>query len=64
MKLAPRYVTDETGARTEVILSIKDYEALLEDLADLGAIADRKAEPTISHSDFVEELKKDGLISN
>ena len=64
MKTAPRYVTDEEGSRTEVILSITDYEALLEDLADLGAIADRKAESTIPHSEFLSELKADGLLPN
>ncbi len=59
MSISPRYVTNEDGERTEVILSIDSYEALLEDIKDLAAIADRRNEETISHSDFVAELEGD-----
>jgi len=64
MKLAPKYVTNESGERTEVILSLASYEALLEDLSDLAAIADRRSEPTISHSQLIADLKSDGLLPN
>ncbi|AEG01823.1 hypothetical protein [Methylomonas methanica] len=50
----PQFITDETGQRTGVILTLDDYEELMEDLEDLAAIAERKDEPTIS----LEELKK------
>ncbi|MEC5127024.1 hypothetical protein VSU19_09700 [Verrucomicrobiales bacterium BCK34] len=64
MSVSPRYVTNEDGERTEVILSIDSYEALLEDLKDLAAIADRRNEETITHSDFVAELKADGILQD
>ncbi len=64
MKLTPRYVTNENGERTEVILSISSYESLLEDLSDLAAIAERRSELTIPHDQFISELKADGLLSN
>lgn len=58
-----QFVTDETGKRTAVLLPISDYEDLLEDLADLADIAERRKEPTIPHEQFLEELKRDGLLS-
>ena len=62
MNLAPKYVTDSKGKRTEVILSIESYESLIEDIYDLAGIADRRSEDTIPHKDFIAELKKDGIL--
>ena len=57
-----QYITNESGERSSVILSIEDFEALLEDLEDLAIIAERRDEPAISHEKLKEELKKDGLL--
>ena len=57
-----QYITNETGERSSVILSIEDFETLLEDLEDLAMIAGRRDEPTISHQELKAELKRDGLI--
>lgn len=57
-----RYVTNQDGEKTAVILPIEDFEELLEDLGDLAAVAERRDEPTISHDDLLAELKRDGLI--
>lgn len=62
MGAALQYLTDEDGHKTAVILPIADYEQLLEDINDLAAVADRREEPTIPHDQFVQELKKDGLL--
>ena len=59
-----QFVTDEAGKRTAVLLPISDYENLLEDLEDLAAIAERRKEPTIPHEQFLEEMKRDGLLSD
>lgn len=59
-----QFVTDETGKRTAVLLPISDYENLLKDLEDLAAVAERRNEPTIPHAQFVENLKRDGLLSD
>ncbi len=48
-----QFVTDETGQRTDVILTLDDYEELIEDLEDLAAIVERKDELAIS----LDELK-------
>ena len=57
-----KYITDDHGKRTAVVLPISDYERLLEDLEDLAVVAERRNEPTIPHEQFVSELKRDGLI--
>ena len=59
-----QYITDKSGEQTAVILPIEVFRELLEDLEDLGAIAERRDEPTISHEELVSELKKNGLIPN
>jgi hypothetical protein len=61
-ELHAQYVTNEAGERVSVILPLVDFQALLEDIEDLAAVADRRKEPTVSHEKVVEELKKDGLI--
>lgn len=60
--MSTQYVTDDTGRKTAVLLPIEQYERLLEDLEDLAAIAERRNEPTISHEELIEELKRDGLL--
>ncbi|NJO97158.1 MAG: hypothetical protein HC764_14980 [Pleurocapsa sp. CRU_1_2] len=60
--LTVNYITNEAGEKTGVILSITQFEELLEDLADLAIIAERRNESATSHEDLVAELKRDDLI--
>lgn len=60
--LTVNYITNEAGEKTGVILSITQFEELLEDLADLAIIAERRNELATSHEDLVAELKRDDLI--
>lgn len=48
----PQFITDETGLRIGVILTLDDYEELIEDLEDLAAIVERKGEPAISSDEL------------
>jgi hypothetical protein len=57
-----QYLTDDRGERTAVVLPLPEYEKLLEDLADLAVIAERRDEPTIPHEQFVSDLKRDGIV--
>jgi len=57
-----KFVVDESGNKTAVILTVKEYEELLEDIHDLTVIAERKDEPTISFEDLKKRLRADGLI--
>jgi len=56
------YVTDKNGVKKSVILPLDDFYELLEELEDMAAVAERKDEPTISHEQLVEDLKKNGLL--
>jgi len=55
-----QFITSEKGERTAVIIPIKDYEQLLEDLHDLAVVAERKNEPTISFEELKKRLGRNG----
>ena len=57
-----QFITNAAGEKTAVVLPVSEYEELMEDLADLAALAERRDEPTISHEDFLGELERDGLL--
>lgn len=58
----PQFVVDRNGHRTSVLLSIEEYETLLEDLGDLVVVAEQRAEPVSDHAEVVSRLKADGLL--
>ena len=43
-----RFLVDEKGRKKSVVLPIKDYQALVEDLADMAVIVERNGDPTQS----------------
>ena len=57
-----KYVTNETGEKTAVILPIEEFEELLEDLEDLAVIVERRDETTISHKEIIAKLRQNGLL--
>lgn len=62
MAAREQYVVDSKGRRRGVLLSIEQYERLLEDLHDLAVVAERRDEETISLDQLKRRLKKDGLL--
>jgi len=57
-----QYVVDSNGTKTAVILTIEQYEQLLEDLHDLAIVAERRSEPSISLTAMKDRLKCDGTL--
>ena len=57
-----KYVTDTRGKKTGVILSLKRYRQLMEDLHDLAVVAERLEEKSISFEEMKRRLKKDGRL--
>ena len=57
-----QYVTNQAGEKTAVLFPIGEFRALMEDIDDLAAIAERREESTVSHEELLGELKRDGLI--
>lgn len=62
MSVQEQYVTDIHGKKTGVILSLKQYQKLMEDLHDLAVAAERLTEPPISLEEIKRRLKKDGIL--
>ena len=56
------FVTDEKGRKKAVILDIKLYHQLLEDLEDLRLLAERRDEATSSLQEVEARLKANGLL--
>jgi PHD/YefM family antitoxin component YafN of YafNO toxin-antitoxin module len=56
------YVVDANGTKTAVILSIEQYEQLLEDLHDLAIVAERRVEQPISLAELKKRLNRDGTL--
>jgi len=55
-------VVDADGKKTAVILSLKRYRQLIEDLHDLAVVAERRDEGPISVDEMKRRLKKDGVL--
>jgi len=62
MAAREQYVVDSEGRKIGVLLSLKQYERLLEDLHDLAVVAERRDEEAISLEELKRRLKEDGLI--
>ncbi|WP_262965830.1 hypothetical protein [Methylobacter psychrophilus] len=59
MSAQPQYITNADGEKISVILSLADYQELLDDLEDLAAIAERKDEATIPFETALKEIGYD-----
>ena len=57
-----RFITDDRGRKRAVILDIRLYQEMLEDLEDLRLLAERKDEATSSLEEVEERLKARGLL--
>ncbi|MBX2991234.1 MAG: type II toxin-antitoxin system prevent-host-death family antitoxin [Bacteroidetes bacterium] len=56
------YVVDRNGKKTAVIIGVREYERLMEDVADLAAIASRRDEKTVPWEQVKRRLRRDGLL--
>ena len=59
---AEQFLVNEQGKKTAVVVPIKQYQRLLEDLQDLAVVAERKDEEPVSLSEMKKRLKRDGLL--
>jgi hypothetical protein len=57
-----QYITDEAGERTAVILDLKKYRDLWEDIEDAIIAKMRKNEPKIPLNEVEKRLKSKGKI--
>ncbi len=54
--LHPQFLTDEQGRKTSVLLPIKEYFELIEDLSDQLTIAERKDDERVPFDQAMKEL--------
>jgi PHD/YefM family antitoxin component YafN of YafNO toxin-antitoxin module len=57
-----QFVVDPKGKKAGVILPLREYQKLQEDLHDLAVVAERRSEKPISAEAMKRRLKKDGLL--
>jgi len=57
-----QFVIDDKGKKTGVIVPVKQYQKLIEDLHDLAIVAERREEETVSLDELKSKLSKDGII--
>jgi len=59
---AQNFIVDANGKKTAIILPLRQYQRLMEDLHDLAVIAERRSEEPISLYEMRKRLKKDGFL--
>ncbi len=59
---SPKFIIDKNGKKVSVILTIEEYNELLEDIHDLKVVMERREEETMSIDNLKDGLKRDGTI--
>ena len=57
-----KFMVDSAGRKTAVVVPIKQYQQLLEDIHDLAVVAERRSERTISLDAMKKRLRKNDLL--
>jgi PHD/YefM family antitoxin component YafN of YafNO toxin-antitoxin module len=57
-----QFIVDAKGRRTAILLPLKRYHELMEDLHDLAVVAERRAEEPIPLEEVERRLREDGLL--
>jgi PHD/YefM family antitoxin component YafN of YafNO toxin-antitoxin module len=60
--MTTQFLTDDRGQKVAVVIPIADYESLMEDIADLAAVAERRDDDRISLDELKKQLTVDGLL--
>jgi hypothetical protein len=60
--MTPQFLTDDRGQKVAVVIPIADYESLMEDVADLAAVAERRDDDRISLNELKEQVTASGLL--
>jgi len=57
-----KFIVDEKGKKTAVIIPLRRYRKMLEDLHDLAVVAERRSEESIPLEEMKRRLEKDALL--
>ena len=61
-RVREQFIVNQDGKKTAVVMPLRDYQRLLEDLHDLSVVAERRDEPTVPLEEVKRRLQADGLI--
>ena len=59
-----RYITNEKGQKTDLIINLKEHGEIVEDLLDALTAEERRGEDTIPFEELIAELKSEGRIND
>lgn len=58
-----QFVTDQQGQRLAVVLDLKEWGEIWEDIYDAMVAMERAGEPAMRLEDFETELRSEGLVN-
>jgi len=59
-----RYITDERGKKTDLVINLEKHGQIVEDLLDALLVEERETEDSIPFDEFVQQLKAEGKIDD
>lgn len=59
-----QFIVNGKGEKTAIILDIREYETLVEDLHDLRIFEKRKNDPVVPFDEFDKKMRANGKLSN
>ncbi len=59
---SPKFIIDKNGKKVSEILTIEEYNMLLEDIHDLKVVMERREEETKSNDNLKDSLKRGGTF--
>jgi len=54
-----RFLTNENGEKTDVVMKYSDYMDMMEEIEDIRALAERKNDELIPHSEVMKMFEFD-----
>ncbi|MBZ5537537.1 MAG: type II toxin-antitoxin system Phd/YefM family antitoxin [Acidobacteriia bacterium] len=57
-----QFIVNAKGKKTGVLLSLKQYQRLMEDLHDLAIVAERRQEKPKAFEELKQNLRKNGRL--
>jgi hypothetical protein len=57
-----KFILDKKGKKTGVVLSLRRYRRLMEDLHDLAVVAERRREKPLPLAELTRRLRQYGVL--
>jgi hypothetical protein len=59
-----RYITNEKGQKTDLIINLKEHGEIVEDILDALTAEERKGEDTMPFEELMAQLKSEGRLDD